>query len=118
MLFNVYGMDRVHSREQATPYINIKGCEFRYFMREYEALIYVENNNYHTDTSLERIKSYNSFLGEDRGMDLTIDNSLFEYSRFCKGMIVYRSSPFSINSDSTLYNYTHEVITSDDKLPQ
>jgi hypothetical protein len=32
--------------------------------------------------------------GQDRGAVITLYNSIFQYSRFCKGMIVYRAGFF------------------------
>ncbi len=115
VFINIYGFDRLHSHSSSTPYVHIVGCEFRYFLRHYESLIYVENNNYHIDTPVGTTTDPNnkgiySYLGEDRGLDLTIDNSVFEYSRFCKGLIVYRTSPYVMDSD-TLFNFTHEYVS-------
>ena len=31
--------------------------------------------------------------GQDKGVALTIEGSVFKHSRFCKGMIVYRKEP-------------------------
>ena len=33
---------------------------------------------------------YLKHLGADNGANIVIEDSVFEYSRFCKGLIVYR----------------------------
>ena len=47
--------------------------------------------------------------GADRGIKLTITNSIFKHSRFCKGMIVYRPSFFIRNDENfrTIVNQTN-----------
>jgi hypothetical protein len=53
--------------------------------------------------------------GEDRGAIVTISNSIFEYSRFCKGLFVYRAGYFEPTMQSLL-NYTHIFMTTPNKL--
>lgn len=50
VLFNLYNFDLDHSRYDAAKSIKplvkleIKNCEFKYFLKDYEALIYAENS--------------------------------------------------------------------------
>lgn len=87
--------------------MEIVGCKFQYFLREYEALIYVENNNFYHRGSL--YSGGIGYLGENRGTNIKISTSTFKHSRFCKGLIVYREAPFIMNG--FLYNFTHAQLT-------
>ena len=58
---------------------------------QHEALIQVESNNlYPVVDSIDAAKGFIKHLGADNGARITISQSAFEYSRFCKGLIVYR----------------------------
>lgn len=46
------------------------------------------------------------YNGADRGARISIIDSTFKHSRFCKGMIVYRPAFFDGTSNSLL-NYTN-----------
>lgn len=55
-------------------------------------MINVETN------SLSKVETFNNdyyvYNSADRGAKISIVNSTFKTSRFCKGMIVYRPSPY------------------------
>lgn len=63
-----------------------------------EALINIETNTYYTYTSTKDsitvgATTYNylyGFHGADNGAAISIINSNFEHSKFCKGLLVYR----------------------------
>lgn len=58
---------------------------------QHEALIQVETNNlFPVVDPAEITKGFIKHLGADNGAKITIQNSVFEYSRFCKGLIAYR----------------------------
>jgi len=95
VLFNLYAFDDLHTSAATgyTPELNLQNCDFRHFIQTtMEALILVETTNLfpvpksNAADGLGFIKSY----GADKGAKITITNSIFEYSRFCKGMLVYR----------------------------
>ena len=95
------------------PYasLTLKNCEFKYFLKDYEALIYVENS------ILDRVNTLSSEpylvqMGDDRGIRLKIENSSFMHSSFCKGMIVYREQPELLPYDTNYFvlNFKYESI--------
>lgn len=73
------------------PKLVLTNVDFKYFIKDYEALIYVENNNFHKGASTPADDILISLLGEDRGADITMTNTNVLLSRFCKGMLVYYS---------------------------
>ena len=85
--------------------INIVNCQFQFFLRDYESLIYVENNNYYSMGS--NYWGIVGLRGENRGAGIVISGSTFSNSRFCKGMIVFREPGFIMNP--LLFNYTHAL---------
>ena len=95
VLFNLYNFDLDTSRYKADTSIKplvkleIKNCEFKYFLKDYEALIYAETNIVERKLT-QFAQPYIVQMGDDRGMQLKITNSTFRHSSFCKGMIVYR----------------------------
>ena len=101
----MYAFDLYHTKTLKTPSIVLSNCDFEYFLHDYEALIYVETNNFYpvidpsTPTS-----GFMKYLGDDNGVDMLITGSNFSKSRFCKGAIVYRSAPYL--DYATLFNYT------------
>jgi hypothetical protein len=86
------------------PSLNLTGCDFRYFLADYESLINIEYNNLKKYTKQYTWKTYPGgvltsttndivqyyFNGADKGARIKIVNSNFKNSRFCKGMIVHR----------------------------
>ena len=94
MLFNLYAFDEMHTLEKKTPSLTIKGCKFSKFMSGHtEALIQVETNNLYpvaADPAAPDERGWLKHLGADNGAKILIEDSVFEYSRFCKGLIVYR----------------------------
>ena len=74
--------------------LTLKNCTFTYFLADYEALIYVENNNIEPmNVDSSGVPSYFSILGSDRGVNLQINKTKFRHSRFCKGLIVNKKRP-------------------------
>jgi hypothetical protein len=66
--------------------LKLTDCTFEYFHKDYEALIYVENNNM-------QVQNFTSFLypehspnlmifSDDRGADIVIERSKFKHSKF------------------------------------
>lgn len=95
VLFNLYnfpgGVGVDPTRNAA---LTIKNCTFEYFFKDYEALIYVENNNMMLQNLTKNLYPNHEpnlmIFSDDRGADITIsDNSYFLHSRFAKGLIVY-----------------------------
>lgn len=76
VLFNLYNFDLDFSRWEKTKIIplvslTLKNCEFKYFLKDYEALIYVETSIVErVDTQFSR--PYIVQLGDDRGAQITI----------------------------------------------
>lgn len=113
-LFNIYGFAEHVSTRNATPELIIDGCEFEYFLgATYESLINVET--YTMSRTTVQDYTYDSagvgdstpfyfytYDGADRGAKITITNSDFKHSQFCKGMIVYRVMPLVTKSQSFL----------------
>ena len=52
------------------PKLVLTNVDFKYFINDYEALILVENNNFHE--SIPNPDKLISLLGEDRGVDITM----------------------------------------------
>jgi len=105
VLFNLYnfpggvGLDPTQNAG-----LTIKNCTFSYFFKDYEALIYVENNNMmiqNFTTDLYPTHQPNLMIfSDDRGASIKISsNSKFEHSRFEKGLIVYEGLPNMHSSD-------------------
>ena len=95
VLFNLYAFDAHHSSAssgQRVPSLTIKGCKFSKFMSgQQESLIEVETANLYPVMPLtDKTKGFLKHLGADNGASIIIENSKFELSRFCKGLIVYR----------------------------
>lgn len=88
VLFNLYAFDEQHTVEPKTPSLTLKDCKFSKFMSgQLEALIQVETNNMYLSPAE---KGQWRHLGADNGAKILIEGSVFEKSRFCKGLIVYR----------------------------
>ena len=88
VLFNLYAFDELHTVDPKTPSLTLKGCKFRNFMSgQMEALIQVETNNLYPPHGEQGQWRH---MGADNGAKILIEDSVFEYSRFCKGLIVYR----------------------------
>ncbi len=59
-------------------------------------------------TTNDNSRTYYNYNGADRGAKITITDSIFKHSRFCKGMIVYRPSPYVSSEDfRTIVNQTN-----------
>jgi hypothetical protein len=64
------------------------------------------------DTFSTGTRTFFAFNGADRGAKISITNSIFKHSRFCKGMIIYRPSPYISNDGiRTLLNETNLYMT-------
>ena len=60
---------------------------------KHESLIHVETDNLYKVPRVDGFddgEGYIMQLGADNGANILIENSKFTYSRFCKGLIVYR----------------------------
>jgi hypothetical protein len=63
-------------------------------------------------TNNDNTVTYYNSNGADRGAKITITNSVFKHSRFCKGMIVYRPSLYVSSEDfRTIVNQTNLYMT-------
>lgn len=91
MLINLYAFDGTRTTNIEPPKLVLTNVDFKYFINDYEALILVENNNFHQGASTPADDILISLLGEDRGVDITISKTKVLLSRFCKGMLVYYS---------------------------
>lgn len=96
VLFNLYSFDGLSSKSIITPTLNIFNCDFTYFLSNTESLINIETDNIvygaggdniNTGTIKDKVFFY---YGVDSGAVISIANSTFNNSKFCKGLIVYR----------------------------
>lgn len=115
VLFNLYNFDLDQSRynelDEKMPLVklSLKNCEFKYFLKDYEALIYAETS------IVERVNTlfaepYIVQMGDDRGVQIDIENSAFRHSSFCKGLIVFREQPeiLPIDVNFLVFNFKYE----------
>ena len=76
--------------------MNLFNCEFNHFLTSTESLINIETDSIWYTGSADKINSgtvYDGamfFMGIDAGANISISNSTFSDSKFCKGLIVYR----------------------------
>lgn len=94
-------------------HLELKNCTFSYFYREYEALVYVENNNMEIQniTAIENPADPKNLMvyGDDRGANISVIESTFKNSRFCKGLIVYEKLPdLETDSSNAIINLANE----------
>ena len=87
-------------------------------MGGHDSLINVETNNFgifglHWDSDerkydpLDENSQFLSYYGEDRGARISIANSTFKHSSFCKGMIYYkRTEEVKYDDVPQLLNFT------------
>ena len=89
----------MRSARTSPPELELTGCDFKYFLGGHDSLIQVETNNFglmgerRDDDSPGGVNTQDlflSYLGEDRGARISITNSTFKHSSFCKGMIYYK----------------------------
>ena len=126
VLFNMYNFDLENSRH-LTKKLNLEDdeswrtkkplvsltltdCTFKYFLDDYEALIYVETSIVErVDTLFSR--PYLVQMGDDRGAIININNSDFKHSAFCKGLIVFREQPELLPYDNEylVLNFAYEA---------
>ena len=115
VLFNLYNFDLESSRYKQGGQIpvvslTLTNCDFKYFLDDYEALIYVETSIVErVDTLFSR--PFIVQLGDDRGARITIEESTFKHSSFCKGLIVYREMPELLPYDNEylVVNFSNEA---------
>jgi len=89
VLFNLYAFDEGDASITSPPELYIQSCDFEYLLDDYEAMIYVEQNNFYRLTP-----TVTGYRGDTRGARIRIYDSSLTHSRFCKGAIVYRKAPF------------------------
>lgn len=78
MLFNLYAFDLWHTTTLKTPTLILDGCDFKYFLHDYEALIYVETNNFYPVINPDDdTDGFYKYLGDDNGAILDIQNCAF-----------------------------------------
>ena len=122
-LFNIYAFAEHTTIRNATPELVIENSQFEYFLANgYESLITIETYTLNQVIVLEKTyaegqsgstnndntRTYYNSNGADRGAKITITNSIFKHSRFCKGMIVYRPSLYVSSEDfRTIVNQTN-----------
>ena len=94
-MFNLYNFDGMSAfKPDNVTTLSFKNCTFMYFLADYEALIYVENNNLvPMNVDPNGVASYFSILGSDKGANIQIKKAKFQHSRFCKGLIVSKKRP-------------------------
>ena len=93
-MFNLYAFDSLRSTAITPPQLEIVNCTFKYFVNHHDALIQVETNNLgfigevpeSADDEDYRVLAY---YGQDKGAMITIEDSNFLSSSFCKGLIYY-----------------------------
>lgn len=113
VLFNLYNFAGGVSIEP-TRYasLELRNCTFEYFFKDYEALVYVENNNMqiqnHTAADNPDDPKNLMIFSDDRGVNINIVESTFKNSRFCKGLVVYESLPDLESSSNTIINLAKE----------
>lgn len=104
--------------------LSIKNCTFSYFFKDYEALIYVENNNMMIQNLTARLYPNHEpnmmIFADDRGATINItDSSHFLHSRFEKGLIVYEGLPNMHSSDlNTVINLGREFWDRPSSVPK
>jgi hypothetical protein len=104
----------MRSNRRHTPSLNFTSCEFRYFLSNMTSLVQVETNNFGMggyESSYSGITVSDAvfpfYFGEDRGARIAIKNSVFEHSKFCKGLIVYsKTEPMDWANNMLLVNIT------------
>lgn len=92
VLFNLYAFDPMRTTNKNPPKLEIVNCSFKYFVGHLDALIQVETNNlgyFGQQVDANTDNRFMVFYGEDRGAMITIENSEFYSSSFCKGLIYY-----------------------------
>jgi len=94
-LFNLYAFDGVHSDSVHVPSLTLRNCHFEYFLKDHEALIFVETSNFEKQSERNTIVQ----MGEDRGARILIEDSSVSNSRFCKGMLVYKKAAHLNSAD-------------------
>ena len=94
VLFNLYNFPGGVGVDPSTnAALTIKNCTFETFFKDYEALIYVENNNMMIQNLTAHLYPSHApnlmIFSDDRGVTISIDDSKFRSSRFRKGLLVY-----------------------------
>ena len=62
-------------------------------------------NTFPNTSFVKNSYAYYTYTGRDKGANIQITGSSFQYSRFCKGAIVYRK-PISITDYTWIFNFT------------
>ena len=102
----MYGVSSENSKRDylISPTLTLEKCSFDNFYDGYESLIHVETDNLSKVTKKNLVSAnfstYITQSGIDLGVTLSIRNSQFTFSRFCRGLIYYRKfdpdiSPFA-----------------------
>lgn len=73
-LFNLYAFDSVHQPNKIVPTLNLVNCDFDYFLKNQEALILVETNNYFPQDITDEISYTPTEDFEDRYIKIGADN--------------------------------------------
>ena len=98
VLFNLYNLPGgVGMNPNNYASLTLKNCSFEYFVKDYEALIYVENNNMMIQNFTSELYPEDTpnlmIFSDDRGANIRIEQSTFNHSRFLKGLVVYERLP-------------------------
>jgi hypothetical protein len=114
VLFNLYNFPGgVGIDPSQFASLTLIDCKFEFFFRDYEALIYVENNNMqiqnftassNSDTDPKNLMIFS----DDRGANIKIVRSEFKNSRFCKGLVVYERTPKLQSSSNKIVSLAKE----------
>ena len=111
-LFNLYAFDRLRTKNTNPPTLELRNCTFKYFVNKLDSLVQIENNNLgfigsvpaNAQAADDRILTY---LGEDRGAKITMDNVHMRSSSFCKGVVYYNQfQSVTYEQAPTLLNFT------------
>ena len=95
-LFNLYSY--IIDDLNHTPILIIKDCEFKHFLRDYKTLInFEEDNHQFNDDILVKYRDY--------GGKIEITDSIFSFSRFCQGLLIYMND----NSAQSADNYEIKI---------
>ncbi|TNV74720.1 hypothetical protein FGO68_gene12535 [Halteria grandinella] len=136
-LFNLFAFADYASSKKVTPQLHIQNCSFEYFLSNYESLINIQTETFTKITGnvlvytggrqdeygqvvedgsdFERqARDFYLSNGQDRGAFIVIEDSVFQLSRFCKGMIIYRAGYYE-STMRTITNLTHVFLTDPSK---
>lgn len=111
-LFNLYAFDPMSTINSSPPKLQLKNCDFKYFVNTHDSLINVENNNLgYVGLSPDENEGVEdrtmTYYGTDRGAVIEIIDSNFYSNSFCKGLINYsKFQSISYQEQPQMLNFT------------